>query len=186
MSNAMKMLLFDKYWFGSRTTKFLSQKRRRHLAIFCIRFLWRGGPIQKKEKITISKEKPSSGILHRSNCNWLWLRPNYKRQWSEPDCLARKSLSWYYVGLGGSRTKAWVVVLHSVSWDPHNNNQGWKEDSLRNSLRSLGLASKSPAAAAKTSFSCSYLWNGTFQRRGQQQAKSLVNTNFSNYKVVSF
>ena len=114
-----------------------------------------------------------------------WLYPNYKGQWSEPDCLARKSLSWYYVGLGGSRTKAWVVVLHSVSWDPHNNNQGWKEDSLRNSLRSLGLASKSPAAAAaaKTSFSCSYLWNGTFQRRGQQQAKSLVNMNFSNYFI---
>ena len=58
-------------------------------------------------------------------------------------------------------TLVWGVLepkLYSVSWDPHNNNQGWKEDSLRNSLRSLGLASKSPAAAAaKTSFSCSYL-----------------------------
>ena len=86
-------------------------------------------------------------------------------------------------------TLVWGVLepkLHSVSWDPHNNNQGWKEDSLRNSLRSLGLASKSPAAAAKTSFSCSYLWNGTFQRRGQQQAKSLVNMNFSNYSTAIF
>ena len=56
MSNAMKMLLFDKYWFRSRTTKSLSQKRRCHLAIFCIRFLWQGGPIQKKEDFTISKK----------------------------------------------------------------------------------------------------------------------------------
>ena len=69
MSNAMKMLLFDKYWFGSRTTKLLSQKRRRHLAIFCIRFLWRGGPIQEKRRDHYLKKKPSSGILHQSNCS---------------------------------------------------------------------------------------------------------------------
>ena len=174
----MKMLLSNEYWFGPRTT-ITSQKRRRHLEIFCVRFLWRRGDPSRKKK-------PSSHLVV------FWIDPtaisydfvqiisdNEVNQTVWLENLYRDStLVW---GLG-SRTKAWVVVLHSVSWDPHNNNQGWKEDSLRNSLRSLGLASKSPAAAAaKTSFSCSYLWNGTFQRRGQQQAKSLVNMNFSNY-----
>ena len=56
--------------FRCRTTKLLSQKRR-HLAVFCISFLWQKGTCLEKRKYYYLNKKSSSGILHRSNRNQL-------------------------------------------------------------------------------------------------------------------
>ena len=63
--------------FRCRTTKLLSQKRR-HLAVFCISFLWqRRTRPEKRRRLLPQKKRPSSCILHWSNRIWLlWLRPN--------------------------------------------------------------------------------------------------------------
>ena len=61
------------YIFACRTTKLLSQKRR-HLAVFCISFLWQKGTRLEKRRDYYLKKKPSSGILHQSNCSRI--RPN--------------------------------------------------------------------------------------------------------------
>ena len=62
--------------FGCRTTKLVSQKRR-HLAVYCISFLWQMGTRPEKRRDYYLKNKPSSGILQQSNRNrLLWLCPN--------------------------------------------------------------------------------------------------------------
>ena len=62
--------------FQCRTTKLLSQKRR-HLAIFCISFLWQRGTRPENRRDYSNQKNPSIGLLHRSNCNrLLWIRPN--------------------------------------------------------------------------------------------------------------
>ena len=59
-------------------------KRDAHLAIICISFLWQKGTWPEKRRDCYLKKrgkKPVSGILHRSNRNWLlWLRPNRRRR----------------------------------------------------------------------------------------------------------
>ena len=70
----------------------MSQKRG-HLALFCISILWQRGTHPQKKNILLSQKKPSSGILHQSNCNrLLWLHPN-----SRPDEVLDQWVRQYFV-----------------------------------------------------------------------------------------